>query len=272
MATSFKNTGIAMTGKDKTGALKPHFERTRLNRQFVRAAQSDDFARLKELHAEGAGINAIGDRGRNALSHASECGDGEMTDWLVAGGISADHPGNEGNTPLHYAVWGESDYCVKVIAGATSIHDAKNMYGETPAFLAVTQGTPDMVENIIRAGADPNQRNRDDTPLVVIAEAARSFDNVAVLLALGADPDLSGRSGETLALTAARVGDWSRARELVENGADVSVSNIRGDTLIDLARKGGRQDVVAAVIERHRPELARGTSKRMVKRKPISFG
>lgn len=253
-------------------ALRPLFDRVHLNLQFLRAAEEGDLARMKELHAEGARINAIGRRGRTALFFAALRGDNAMAQWLVAEKISADHPDDDGDTALHVAARGENPDALRAILSAVTVHDAKNGRGETPALLAVLRGTAEMAEDIIRAGADANQRDHDGHPLVILAEAMKAGDKVAVLLSLGANPDLAGgRRGETLALVAARMEDWDRARDLAENGADILSHNAFGDAVLDLARKGAPDDVIIAITERYRPEARKGTEKPLAKRKPISF-
>lgn len=182
-------------------ALKTQFERTHLNFQFIRAAQDGDLARMKELRVEGASINAMGQKGRNALNWAAERGDGIMVEWLLAEKIFAEHPDDNGDTPLHLAARSKSDNCVKAISQAVKTHDAKNALGETPAVLAVAYGTTVIMETILRAGASPNQRDPDGNPLIVTAGALQAEDKVEMLLSLGANPGLSGCRGKSLELT-----------------------------------------------------------------------
>jgi hypothetical protein len=76
--------------------------------------------------------------------------------------------------------------------------------GHSLAFTALDQGQMHIVEQLVRAGADPNQKDRDGWPLLLTHAAGRrgfspgNWIFVRKLIDLGADPDVPGPDGSTV--------------------------------------------------------------------------
>ncbi|MBB4742596.1 ankyrin repeat protein [Actinoplanes octamycinicus] len=106
-------------------------------------------------------------------------------------------------------------------------------------------GSDRQVRALLRAGADPNQPNRDGTTALYRASVQNRPENVRVLTAAGADPHQeSGTREEGLPLCAAASwGHNDAVRELLAAGADPhrAEDGGTGHTAVSWAEAGGHQ-------------------------------
>ena len=147
---------------------------------------------------------------------------------------------------------------------------------------AVEAGRQDVVQDLLRQGADPNAGQADGmtalhwaahdddiglarllldagaepgtpsrygiTPLFLACENG----NVAManlLLKSGADPNVTLRGGETLLMTAARTGEVETVKALLAHGAEVGVrENVSGQSALMWAAAEGHADVVRTLL------------------------
>ena len=105
---------------------------------------------------------------------------------------------------------------------------ARNRYGVTPLNLAAINGSAAMIERLLAAGADANEVSKDgETALMTVARVG-SVDAAKVLLERGATVDAREPwHGQTALMWAAAQGHPAMIRELVARGADVNArSNV----------------------------------------------
>ena len=117
-----------------------------------------------------------------------------------------------------------------------------------------------LVQVLLRAGADPNTSGGVTTPLV---EAATQGDSatVALLLDSGADPNLGDATDRTPLMAASKRGELIIVSALLRAGARVNQRSKFGSNALALARAGGHEDIVAALQkagaqDQHGPNLA----------------
>jgi ankyrin repeat protein len=132
-------------------------------------------------------------------------------------------PASDGTTALHWAVHnGDVDLVDRLLrAGADA--KAKNQFGATPMSEAAFLGKVAVIEKLLKSGADPDSPSADgQTALMLIART----ENVAaakLLLEHGAHVDAKENQKEQTALMwASAESQPAMVRELIAHGADVN--------------------------------------------------
>jgi ankyrin repeat protein len=115
--------------------------------------------------------------GRTELHYAAADGDAEKVAALLAGGLSAGTPDDDGWTPLHAAVqaWSPS-ICIALLDAGAPV-DSQDAHGNTPLWKAAfgSRGRGDIIKILRARGADPLLKNRHGmSPLKVARTIANS--------------------------------------------------------------------------------------------------
>ena len=145
----------------------------------------------------------------------------------------------------------------------------------TPLHVAAEAGRGDIVELLVRWGADPNAKSPLGTPLDfaicarrtpvlrMLLEAGatpgdgtirgvpplgRTQDLAALLLDLGAKVDRRDTQGRTSLHWAALTGEKQYLEFLLEKGADINAPDGEGDTPLHVAARHGREDIAALLL------------------------
>lgn len=145
--------------------------------------------------------------------------------------------------------WGAPiDYvCMRLRAGVDP--NKVNNEGDTPIYLASVHGRVDVVRELVKHGADPNELRNISPPLIVAAMMGH-VDVVRALVELGADIDKSSSDGiVTPLIVAAKMGHTDVARALVELGADINKPNVDGFTPLFIANHYGHMGVVSVLAK-----------------------
>ncbi|XP_074871808.1 ankyrin repeat and SOCS box protein 6 [Carettochelys insculpta] len=109
----------------------------------------------------------------------------------------------------------------------------------TALHIAVLRNQPDMVELLVRQGADINRRDRihESSPLDLASEEPERLPCLQRLLELGADVNAADKNGKTALLHAlassdgVQIHNTENIRLLLEGGADVKTTTKDGDTV-----------------------------------------
>lgn len=153
------------------------------------AVQANNVEMVKLLLAAGAATNTAPEGSKSVLHlAAARCG-GEIVKELLAAGASPLHPGNNGATPLHDAIWAHNSPAVEALipAYADQNFSPDGKHHGYPIAMAISQGRADYVQMFLNAGLNVNDKRFAKTPLLHIAAMHERTFIVKMLLEAGAN-------------------------------------------------------------------------------------
>ena len=120
----------------------------------------------------------------------------------------------------------------------------------TPLKLASSYGHKDVVQLLLKAGADANEADKSGhTPLLEAARYGRK-EVAQMLLDCGAEPNNADREGHTPIFHAAGPGNnWQLVKLLIESGAEVGKASKSGWTPLHRAVSFGNREVVKVLLD-----------------------
>jgi uncharacterized protein len=160
---------------------------------------------------------------------------------LLAGGANPDAQNSNGETPLFMA---QSEGAINVLVRWGSRLTARDKWMRTPLHAAVEDG-PELaaLSAMLDAGADPNAVNVcRRTPLHNAAE--HSTDSIELLLRNKADPNAKDYNGNTPLHISARKGYMPGFAALLRGGSDVYLRNQAFKTPVDVVVRDGNEDKI----------------------------
>ncbi|SMF28457.1 FOG: Ankyrin repeat [Alteromonadaceae bacterium Bs31] len=105
----------------------------------------------------------------------------------------------------------------------------------SPLMLACQQGQPEIVSELLIAGADKEMRNADGNTALWFASYAGCEDSLNLLIDAGADINAQNGEGFTALMYASSAGKTSVVKLLQRKGADLELSSRDDFTALDLA-------------------------------------
>jgi beta-lactamase regulating signal transducer with metallopeptidase domain len=109
----------------------------------------------------------------------------------------------------------------------------------TPLHQAAAGGHVQTVQELVRAGADPNARDAAGQTPLHLAAAGGHGQTAEALIRLGSDPNARDAAGQTPLHLAAAGGHGQTAEALIRLGSDPAARDAAGQTPLDLAAAGG---------------------------------
>jgi len=255
--------------------------------ELMEAAVKGDLARVRDLLAQGADVNARDRAGLTALMAAANAA---VAQALIVKGADVNARGQNGMTALTYALgWNRIDVAQVLIAkgadpntkgpgGSPVLRDAaasgqasivrallekgadpnaKDDLGMTALLHAAEHRYSAVVEALLDKGADPNAKDRYGQPPLLLAAERGDEAGVRALLRKGADrnaitgfSDMGGTHADTALKRAAAKGSTGVVRALLDNGADIDGKGASGDTALMIAAKAGQEAVVRLLVDK----------------------
>ena len=107
-----------------------------------------------------------------------------------------------------------------ISASAVFAADIVDASGSTPLLVAASNDDVAQVKQLLKAGANPNVRNKLDTTPLLEAAFHSNSEIIQALLDAGADPNAPGADGQTPLMLVARGTNVAAARMLLAKGAN----------------------------------------------------
>lgn len=116
---------------------------------------------------------------------------------------------------------------------------------------AVSMHHTEMIQDLLKAGADPNTlpQDEDTYPVLIDAAITGSLEIVNLLLAHKADPNIRSTAGWTPLMVAAEHGNIKLIELLLKNGADIHAVNKHGGTALATAVAHGNSQTVQLLLD-----------------------
>lgn len=111
--------------------------------------------------------------------------------------------------------------------------ETRDRWGNGPLFDAVRLSRIDVVEALLRSGADVNAANTLGSTPLMVASGKGDLEIVERLLAAGANVDVADRDGRTALMSAADVGETRVVKRLLAAGADATLRDAKNRTAIE---------------------------------------
>jgi uncharacterized protein len=160
------------------------------------------------------------------IPNAAMQGDRDGVSTLLKEKADVNAAQGDGMTALHWAAFHDDLELARMLIKAGADVKTTTRDGNlTPLSMACTNGSAAMIEELLKAGADPNSRFvRGTTPLMIAAESG-SPDAVKVLLDHRADVNAREEAhGQTAAMFAAAANRADVLKVLAASGADLSIT------------------------------------------------
>uniref|UniRef100_A0ABD2WGU1 Ankyrin n=1 Tax=Trichogramma kaykai TaxID=54128 RepID=A0ABD2WGU1_9HYME len=191
---------------------------------------------------------------------------------LLRRGADPNLPNEIGETPLHVICErdeGDEDGLAKLFFAVCdeigrAVHiDARSLLGNTPLHVALSQGHTELIEWLMRRGADSTTANYGGvTPLHLVCERHRSVEINWLETFFGINDELgrtmainaTNRMGQTPLHLAAISGTEAMIRALLRRGADPRVADEEGETPLYIVCRNRSSDLATALLDESREE------------------
>jgi uncharacterized protein len=218
---------------------------------LVDAAKAGDHAAVRALVNGPAKSYVAGPQGTAALIWAAEHNDVQTVDLLLGAGADPKAANEYGATPL-YAAAANADPSITVkLMAAGADPNARLLSGETPLMEAARQGNLATIQALLAGGADPKaQEANGGQNALMWAVSQHHADVVDELVKHGADVNAHSKTGFTALMFAAQQGDVDSARILLAAKANPNeVMPKSGATPLIIASAISQPEVVSLLLD-----------------------
>lgn len=214
---------------------------------LVVAAINGNTEVVKELLKAKADVNkqCVKCWNMSALMGAAAYDHADVVQLLLDKRADVNLQGNEQYTALDYVAHNKGSLeIVQKLLKAGADPNIKNQYGDTALMLAIDKENLHLVPPLLKAGADANaESNAGFVPLIQAARIG-DVDTVKVLLEYGADINYQAKTKKDTALIlAADNNHLDVIKFLLNAGADPSIKNVTGKNAAGYARQRGYKDI-----------------------------
>jgi ankyrin repeat protein len=199
---------------------------------LIAAAERNDAQTIDRLLGAGADPKAANEYGATALYAAAANPDPAIAVKLLAAGADPNAHLLSGETPLMEAARQGNLATVQALLAAGAdpkVQEANG--GQNAVMWAVSQHHADVVDELVKHGADVNAHSKTGFSALMFAAQQGDVDSARILLAAKANPnDVMPKSGATPLIIASAISQPEVATLLLDNGADPNVKDANGFT------------------------------------------
>jgi ankyrin repeat protein len=212
-------------------------EKAKIQSEFVNAIEGNDIARVKDLIARGADVNAKGKDGQSYLHEAASKGHVEIVKLLIEKGADINARNKYGNSALHYAAF-ENIEIVKILIEKGANVNVEDNAGKTPLRDAIKFREPEIAKFLIEKGADVNANNGMATTILFDAIHWHLPEIARLMIEKGADVKAANADVITPLYQAVLLEQTEIVKLLIERGADANAKTNEGKTVLAVAKNG----------------------------------
>jgi ankyrin repeat protein len=187
----------------------------------------------------------------SALSQRVRDNDFEGVQKLLEEGHNPDVPDNRGWTSLHEAATKESlNKTLKALLEAGAYVDHRNVEGETPLYLACSNGAKKNVSLLIKNKADVNKGDMKHMTPLHVSSTNGDVESMKALLRAGAQIDAKDWEERTPLFYAVEKSKLEAVKLLLEKGASVNFIDHYKRTPLQVSCSVGNVEVFEALLEK----------------------
>ncbi|KAM7542139.1 hypothetical protein Aperf_G00000018490 [Anoplocephala perfoliata] len=190
----------------------------------------------------------------SALTLACNGGFTDLARLLLERGADKEHRDKKSHTPLHTAVYANQRAIVNLLLEfGADIEAQVERTKDTALSIACSHGRLEIAEDLLARGANKEHRNFSDYTPLSLAASGGFVDVIQLLLKNGAE--INSRTGSKLGISplmlASMNGYTEAVKVLLENGSDINAQiETNRNTALTLACFQGQADVVKLLVER----------------------
>lgn len=230
-------------------------ENMRRQSELHDALSSGDQERVVALLNDGADIEEHNRHGWTPLMAASLHGQVDLARILLEHGADLSATNAEHKSAIHYAAMRGGAEAVRLLVQFGADVNAVDTFGSyTPLFLAAAHCNREIVEEtcaaLLAAGADVNARNKWGSTALWSAATAGRGDLVDFLLRHGAELEIRDSSGRTVLMFVTKLGFFDdMVVQLLAHWAEVNAQDLEGRTALMYAAHSAWRSVIDALID-----------------------
>ena len=213
------------------------------------ATENGNREMVETLLAAGANINARSRDGQTSLMYLSKKADQDFVRLLLAAGADVNARDHGGETALLKAATSCSLAVIQELISYGANMYAENNDGTTALMRAAENGDPQITIRLLKAGVDVNAKDSNEETALLIAANWGSASIVKVLINARADLNAKDSEGKTALILAASNEDPQLAKLLIDAGADVDAKDEDGETALMNAAGSDRVQTIRVLIE-----------------------
>lgn len=204
---------------------------------------------VRRLLEAGADPNLADEKNRRPISFAALTGKGACLEALVKGGGRLDLRYEKGFTLLQLVVIkGEAEMVERLLRLGAEPNDVVGKDGYSALHFAANLKSAAKVKALLAAKAKVNIADASGCTPLFIAALQESKEVVKLMLEAGADPDFKNKRGDTVLHTLVAMGKTDMALWLLKAGAKPTVENAAKATALHLAAAAGHAGLIPPMI------------------------